>query len=408
MQRSRALNLMGEVAFDRGNLKEAGQLYEQAMAGTAEAVRRSPDDPQRIFDHAQNVFYVGEVARFAGRPAEAEAAWRDYKRLADRMSALAPDSLKYRMEVLYAEEDLGISLYYQHRFAEARRLLDGAAGPMEKLASLYPADATYQKEFATELAWIADTQRSEGNFGGAIGTRKRQISTLEQQLEKAEDSDVRSRLISGHEGLGVVLAEDGQPDRAIDELQSSIGEAERLIPLEPRNAQWKSIAADARLQLALTLLSVGRPDDAAQETESGCTLAASLPAVSATARTRLGTTCAMMRCRLALGAGNTQQAATFAERALQSGRAEHSEDPISDRYRVAHAYRLLGDVRQRGGDSAAALVAWNAGVAQLPTGVTERPSEMNERAQLLMRLGRTRDAAPLTARLESIGYRRFS
>ena len=145
VQRSRALQLMAEVAFNRGNLKEAQQLYQQAVAGTAEAVRRSPNDPERIFEHAQNIFYVGETDRFEGKPAEAENSFREYKRLADQMTAIAPDSLKYRMEVLYANENLGISLYNQHRFDEALKQFEGAAGPMDKLASLYPANRTYQK-----------------------------------------------------------------------------------------------------------------------------------------------------------------------------------------------------------------------------------------------------------------------
>ena len=55
---------MAEVAFNRGKPgRSASGSIAQAMAGTAEAVRRSPNDPQRLFDHAQNVFYVGEIAR---------------------------------------------------------------------------------------------------------------------------------------------------------------------------------------------------------------------------------------------------------------------------------------------------------------------------------------------------------
>jgi tetratricopeptide (TPR) repeat protein len=192
VQRSRALNLMAEVAFNRGNLDEAQGLYRQAMAGTAEAVRRAPNDPDRLFDHAQNVFYVGEVARSAGRPAEAEASWREYKRLADEMTALAPDNLKFRMEVQYAGENLGISLYDQHRFAEASRQFEGVAGPMEKLASLYPGNVTYQKEFANDLAWVADAQRAEGKLDGAVVARERQIAVLNRLMVTAVDSDVRA------------------------------------------------------------------------------------------------------------------------------------------------------------------------------------------------------------------------
>src|SRR5436305_4833280 len=61
-QRSRALSLVADVATQRGNTDNALSLYREAMAGTAEAIRRKPDDPQRLYEHAQNVFYVGAIA----------------------------------------------------------------------------------------------------------------------------------------------------------------------------------------------------------------------------------------------------------------------------------------------------------------------------------------------------------
>src|SRR4051794_1690187 len=58
-QRSQALSLMADVATQRGNTDAALGLYREAIAGTAEAIRRKPDDPKRLFEHAQNVFYIG-------------------------------------------------------------------------------------------------------------------------------------------------------------------------------------------------------------------------------------------------------------------------------------------------------------------------------------------------------------
>jgi eukaryotic-like serine/threonine-protein kinase len=406
MQRSRALNLMAEVAYNRGNLDEAQGLYRQAMAGTAEAVQRSPDDAKRLFDHAQNVFYVGEMARDAGRPAEAEAAYREYKQIADKMAALEPDNLKYRMEVLYADEDLGISLYDQHRFAEARRLFEGLLGPMEKLASLYPANTSYQKELTNALAWLADTQRSQGDLNAAIATRERQIASLGRLWDFAADSDVRSKLITAHQGLGVVLAERGQSERAFEELHAAVEEAESLIPVEPRNANWKSLAAAARLELAKSLLSYDRRDEAAQQATAGCALAAGLPATfTVNARTRVRIGCAIARSRLALAEGNAQEASRLAEEALASVRTAKTEDPISDRYRLASALRLVGDVRRSAGDTKSAEAAWNSALAALPANVAERPWEMSERLQLLQREGRADEAAVLAKRLASMGFR---
>jgi tetratricopeptide (TPR) repeat protein len=396
---------MAEVAYDRGNLDEAEQLYRQAVAGTAEAVRRSPNDANRLFEHAQNVFWVGEIARNAGRPKESEAAYREYKRIADQMAALDPDNLKYRMEVMYANEDLGISLYNQHR-SEAAQLFQDALSQIGTLASLYPANKTYRKEVATALAWSAEAQRAQGNLSAAIAFRERQVSALNALIAMGQDADAQQRLIIAHEALGIVLAERGELDRALEEMNTAVDQADGLTTIEPRNADWKSLAARTHLDLASALLSAGRKDKSAQQGDAGCSRAAALPASFAIAgRSRLQTTCAIVRARLALAAGATQQALIFAQQALTSARAEHSEDPITDRYRVVQTNRLLGDIRDRAGDSEGAASAWNAGLSAIPANVTERPWETNEHATLLQRLGRDDEARPLAAKLSAIKYR---
>jgi len=92
-QRSRALSLMAQVSYLRGNLDGSVRLYREAMAGTEEAIRRSPEDPQRLYDHAQNVFWIGEIARDRGDLRGAEASAHEYQRLARGMVAAAPDNM---------------------------------------------------------------------------------------------------------------------------------------------------------------------------------------------------------------------------------------------------------------------------------------------------------------------------
>jgi hypothetical protein len=92
-------------------------------------------------------------------------------------------------------------------------------------------------------------------------------------------------------------------------------------------------------------------------------------------------------------------------RALASARTESNEDPVTDRYHIAASSRLLGDIRRRAGDERGAMAAWSAGLAQLPPNVAERPSEMEEHAQLLRRLGRGDEARPLADRLAAMGFK---
>jgi hypothetical protein len=120
------------------------------------------------------------------------------------------------------------------------------------------------------------------------------------------------------------------------------------------------------------------------------------------------TDCLMLKSRLALAGGSVPDSIASAEQALAWARSERSPDPINDRYRVAAAYLLLGDARNRARDTEGAKAVWSAGLAQLPQGVAERPQDTNVHAELLRRLGRGAEARPLAARLEALGYRSAS
>ena len=163
-QRSKALNLLGQISKARANPDAALARYREARRSTAELVERSPNDPQRLFDHAQNVFWIGEIARLRGQATQAEIEYREYKRLADRMIAADPGNPKWQMEVLYANENIGITLYNQRRFVEAGQIFESSIRPMQSLIGKDAGNADYQTELSTLLAWLADTFRSQGRF----------------------------------------------------------------------------------------------------------------------------------------------------------------------------------------------------------------------------------------------------
>ena len=408
-QRSKALNLLGQISTARGDTDGALSRYREAMRSTAELVGRSPSDPQRLFDHAQNVFWMGELMRTRGRMDQAEAAYREYKNLADRMVASDPANPKWQMEELYAKENIGIVLYSQRRFSEAAREFDEALSPMEELAAKNPGNAQYQGEMSLMLAWLGDSRGAEGQLELAIAARKKQVALLRDQLSAGKtDVQLQEKLAYAQQALGNVLADMGKNQLAIDARKLALAEAATLIAIEPNNATWRAIAAGVHLEHADTLLQLRRTADVAQEVEAGCSLAAMLrerdPNV-ATWRSSL-TNCRMVRSRLTLASGSAPDALAWAEKALASARDERSIDPIKDRYRIAAAYRLIGEIQRRVGDGKLARQSWAAGLAQLPANVAERPREMNERAELLRRLGRGNEARPLVERLAAIGYRR--
>ena len=409
LQRSRALSLTGEVSFQRGNLDTAMRLYREAMAGTAEAIRRNPNDPQRLYDHAQNVSWAGEIARQRGDRAGAEKAAREYKRLALAMLQIEPNNMKWRMEEQYADANLGVVLYEQRRFAEATGQFTQALRTIDALVTADPRNKEYPKSLAESLAWLADAQMSVGQLPQATETRQRHIALLDKLLAASgDDVEYRAKLVQAHRALGNLFAARGNAAAAIEELGTAVNHANALARIEPDNRQWLQFGADARLNFADVLLTAGRRAEAAAQTTSACTVVQQLlardPSIQ---RWRMaGRECQVMQAELAEAAGDHSQALSHAEHAVSSAKSVKGSDAATDAYALARAYRLLGDIKKRAGDLAGARAAWSSALGALPKGANERPGEMSERATMLERLGRRVEAGQLDAKLRAMGYRR--
>ena len=408
LQRARALSLTAEVSYQRGNLDTAGRLYRQAMAGTDEAIRRDPQDPQRLFDHAQNVFWVGDIALRRGDGRGAEAAAREYKRLALSMVALDANNMKWRMEEQYADANLGVVLYGQRRFTEAASQFAQALRTIDALATADPRNGDYQKSVAESLAWLADAQMSEGQLAQATQTRERQVALLEGLLKSSgDDVEYRQKLIQAHRALGILYGYAGQNAPALRQLRAAIDEADTLTANEPDNRQSLQYGAEARLSYAEILLTTGDHGEAAGETAKACSVVEGLlvrdPNVQPWRSARRD--CMMMKAQLAL-ASDATDGLSFADRAVTSAKRVKGNDSAADSFALAKAYRLLGEVKRSVGDRTGASAAWASALAAVPAGRTERPAEMREHALILQRLGRRAEAMQLSARLESIGFRK--
>ena len=407
LQRSQALSLMAGVATERGNTEGALGLYREALAGTAEAIRRKPDDPQRLYDHAQNVFYVGAIAYGRGRLDEAAANFTAYKQLADRMVALDPDNMKWRMEVQNALANLASVRLAQRRYADAAALSREALATIQALAMADPHNRQYSESLAEALYWSADAQFDAGHVDQALALHERHVALLDNLFTQSQDVSFRQRLVPAERDLGLLYAARGDLQKALDHLRISVSHANALIAQEPANSRWRAFAARSRLNLAAILLVTGNKDEAARETEQACNSSAMLVAKDQTAQTWRATLsqCWEVRARVASAKGDLAQASGLAQRAIDTAAAIRSADPVGDRYAVARSYRLLGDIEKRMGNSSAAAAAWQKGLATLPAGVTEKPSEMAESSALFERAGRATEAQQRNSRLSAIGYR---
>ena len=409
LQRSRALSLMAEVATARGDLDAALRLYGEAMDGTAEAIRRNPEDPQRLFDHAQNVFYIAQIARSQGDSATAERALREYKRLAGRMVALGPDNMRWRMEAQYGDFNLGVALFDQQRYAESSALFGQALQTIQALSTADPANDEYQQQLSEALAWLGDARVAMGQIEEGRRLREQHVSLLRGLIGRSSgDVGYRQRLVLGYQRLGNLYAAEGRLPEAEQNLRAAVRESDGLVAVEPSNTKWRENGARVRLRLAEYLLATGNRAEAATFAQRGCATIAQLIAEDSSIAQRQATRrdCLLVRAKLAISGRRDGEALAIATAAAEAAKRVVSNDRIGDMRAIAEAHRLLGDVHQRRGDATAADRAWKAGITALSAMAGEHPSMIAEQAELLARVGNRAESARLKARLEAMGINR--
>jgi tetratricopeptide (TPR) repeat protein len=406
-QRAKALTLMGEIAQTRGDTAGALKRYQEALATTEEAVRRYPDDAQRLFDHAQNVFYVGAIAYQRGDLRQTEAAWREYKRLADNMVALAPAKAEYRLEQASANLNLGTVYMDQRRYREAAAKFELSLAGAESLAAADPRNIEYQKRVSNRLAWLADAHEYSGALDQALAERERQIRLL-ADLERtdARDTGIQRDAMTAHRSIGRLLASRGDAAGGLKELLAAVEISDSLFRIEPENTEWLQANVSTRFDLAGVQLATGQTAAAGATTRAGCDIVDRLVRRDdkvADWKSEKRNICLLSRARLAMAAGNPAEAAQLAKLAIAAAR---SAPPSHDgRLLLFESFAVGGNAFAQLNRRDEAVKWWQAALTHIPKSIELRPREQALIAMTHVRLGNRREAERLMSSLAAIGYR---
>ncbi len=409
-QRSKALTLMGEIASTQGNLDGALRRYREAWAGTAEALRRKPDDAQRIFDHAQNVFWVGSIAWKRGRIGEALAAFESYKRLAEQMVAIEPGKPEWRLEGIYADHNLGMLLLEQSRFRDASAVFRSGLKAIEGLAASDPRNRAYQDQLSETLAYLSQARESAGFLDDALALRERQLAMMERiATTEGSDAPLRKKMVVANRALGRLFASKGDVRLGLVHLRSAVAVTEELIRTEPNNTEWARNGASSLLDLGELELASGNIDQAGAHVRAGCATADDLLQRDSTVvewRLQLRGECLRLRARLAMASGMSEEARALSRELVGKVGLEAATRKGADaRFALASAEYMMAEANRAAGDSAGAARGWNRALMAWPSGLELTPRLLAREVMILKRLGRNREASSIEARLDAMGYR---
>jgi len=405
-RRARALHLIGEMAELRGSLDDALRVFQRAADSTAELMARYPQDGQRVFDHAQSVYWVGYIARQRGQIPAAEASFRQYQALAQQLTRLDPNNLDWRIETAHAGVNLGVIYLEGSRPVPALDAFVDARDAWTGIAKVRPELGL---ELAKTWGWIAKAREAQGEFDAAADAQRVKVDVLGRLPGAGKNRDVQRLLANAAYELGRLKLVLGRPAPAGQNAFDACAQYEALVVADPANTDWLAQMNFARLSLAEIHLALGERAAARADLDRATTDMARLLSTDATrSKWNIALAGSLLLHRLALGeppARSQPELEAFlvtVENAASRGKALDAEQA-----RIASAVELaLGDLQARAEQVGSAATHWQAVATRLQasSAAGEWPA-MTLFAHARLRLGATDEARALAARIEASPYR---
>jgi len=405
-RRARALHLIGEIAERRGSLDEALRIFQRAADSTAELMARNPRDGQRVFDHAQSVYWVGYIARQRGQLRDAEASFRKYQELAQLLARLDPSNLDWRAETAHSGLNLGVVYLESERPALA---LKAFSDTRDAWAGIVGAQPEHGIELANAWGWIAKARESLGEFDPAIDAQQTKVSVL-RKLPDAGTNRIGQRLLANASyELGRLQLTLGRAALAAQAANDALTQIETLVAVDGASTEMLAHRAFARVSLAEIELALRDRSAAQASLTLAATDAARLLSTDST-RNKWNVALAgnLLLQQLAAGqlpAPNRQELETYlstVKRAVSDGKPLDAEQTCI----VSSVELALGDLLASETLPAAASDRWQAAAVHLQALAArgDLPA-MTLLAQARLRLGATTEARMLAQRIESSPYR---
>lgn len=253
-RRAHLLHLMGADDLKAGHPGQAFVKWQEAHRATAALLARAPDEPGRIFGHAQSEFWLGFAAFKRGDLATARSYIGAYRKLADRLVAIEPANPAYRQEVAYAHGNLCSVNLADARIAPAATVAScrDALRAMQEAARELPADMAEAGavEVGNYHAWLAGALAKAGDLPGAEAEYLAQARITDELLERdPRNLEHRDTWVVTQFSLAEIEGRTGRTREAQARLTRADEAIARMRAFDPANTVW----ADRALRVATDL-----------------------------------------------------------------------------------------------------------------------------------------------------------
>ena len=265
-RRARATMLVAEVQNLRGNNEDALPAFEQAARTTEALLERDPDDPERMYNHGQSLFWVGYIAWQHGKMGEAQAAMQAYADVSARLAAMDRDNVDWQMEEAYSLSNLGTMELEAGRNRRALEYFERGLAAIEAIEARAEEPDSQAFDRAGALSWISTTLAKMGRIEEAIAVRERERAVYAKVLAAdPSNNEIRRTSVYASGSLGQLLLLVGQREKAEKLLDEAISEGLLQAGSDPDNTLPRELVLRSLHDRALMHAARGRVAEARQD-----------------------------------------------------------------------------------------------------------------------------------------------
>lgn len=251
-QRAAIFHALGEDNMRRDDLALALAQFEEARRTTTALLDSDPENPRRIFEHAQNEFWVAYVAYERQEYSKAKTGYGVYRALAGRLVAKDPGSIEYRKEVAFAEGGLcAVALKPPRDTSAALKSCKSALTVMEAVAKAAGPSRATAMDLANRHTWMADAYRASGDQQNEWRERLRGEALIKPWLQAdPEDMDVADMWIGIQRSMARAEKETRRESDARSRLRRVVSLLNTMIRTDPENVGWAKQMDSAQAEIS--------------------------------------------------------------------------------------------------------------------------------------------------------------
>jgi eukaryotic-like serine/threonine-protein kinase len=277
MHRSKALQRIGSVRMDQGNLDAAMTSFQTALPLAATLATKAPNDISRQLAYADIWAFIGKTYWYKGQLDQALQGFESAQKILERAESRATNDLQLQYQLTMIDNNIGHVL-------EARGQLEEAATQYRKMLALCQRLIEAKPE---NTEWSMQLGAAHNNIGklallsGDLATAIAQYAAdnaIESHLSSLDpkNNDQLVSVVAARAILGRTLALTGNIETGMDDLQRAVDIATQLKVIDPKNSSAQDQTALYATQLSRLRRLSGELDSASALTSQALTTYAAL------------------------------------------------------------------------------------------------------------------------------------